>query len=422
MPVTKRAWLYVRRNRKRTLLLFLLFTALLTLSFSGFAFSTASMEAMRELRGGIGGYFTIHSGAEGGRADEALFERAHGLEHVRAWSGADTYYLCADGLALEPARWHGTGTAEEFTPKFIGCTDTALHERFLSFAFRLTEGRQIGPEDEGAAMLSEAVAARNGLSVGDKLRARGGDGVRDWAPGAAETWLEFEIVGIYATTRSEPVSPTKAERELQENIVFTDIRSAKRVFALKFPGRAADEYVYSSGIQLFPDDPARMGETIERLKEQVDADWEHLAIVENSAAYQQAAGPIQKAAAISRLLLAVVLAVSAGILTLTLLLWTRERMAEIGVLVSLGVPVKEIFLQLLLENYLTALPAVPAALALGAGLSARLGGALGMEAGLGAGQAAAVLCCAAGVVLLAAALVSLSLLRKRPSDILTEWN
>lgn len=424
MPTTKRAWLYVKRNRKRTALLFVLLTVLLAVSLAGLALHAASTEAVRLLRESIGGYCTIHTGADGReKTDEALLAQLKTLDHIRGYNGVDTYYLYAEGLALVPACWHGSGTVDEFTPRLIGCTDSSLHERFVSSSFQLVEGSPIGPDDHGKALISKDVAALNGLTVGDTVRADARPGVHDWPDGTAGVQVEYEIAGIYAATRSEPVQPATPERDLQENIIFTDIQTAKELAAVKFPQRAAGEYVYSSGIMLFVDDPAKMEETVAYLRQQSFADWDSLLVFENSAAYQQAAAPIRKASAISLFLLVVILAVSVVILSLTLLLWTRERVTEIGILIAIGVPSKGIFLQMLLETGLTAIPAFAASLLLGAVLCGGIGGAVGGALGpvrLGAAQAAAVLGCAAVVIFLTVLIAAVSILRKKPREILAD--
>lgn len=423
MPTTKRAWLYVTRRRKRTALLFLLFVVLMTGALLGFMLYAASMDAAEALRGSIGGYLTIHAGDGGAWADEALLEQVKTLEDIRAYNGVDTSYLYCEGLSLVPARWYGTGMVGESVPRFIGCTDTALHERFLSSSFQLTEGRQIGPDDEGKAMVSKDIAEKNGLAVGDTLAAEVVPGVRDWPEDTAGFRIEFEIVGIYAATRSEPVTPTMEECDLQENIVFMDIQSAKRLQRVRSPSLTGEGFRYGSGIMLFPNDPAKMAETVERLKRQVDADWDNLLIFENSAAYRQAAPAIQKAGTFSLLLLAVLFAVSIGVLSLTLTLWTRERLAEIAILISLGISGRGICGQLLLENYLIAAPAFAGSLAVAAALSGRVGSLLGGAAGevtLNAVPAVAVLACAAAAILVSVLLAALTILRKKPKAILTD--
>lgn len=424
MPAARRAWLYVRRHTKQTILQFLLFTSLMTISLLGLALHTAGSAAIKELRGGIGGYFIIQTGADGTeKTGDALLDLVKTLDNIRRWNGMDTYYLYTEGLELVPGANYGTGNVSARMPKFIGCLDTSLHERFLSASFRLAEGRHITPDDSRKAVISQEVAERNGLTVGDTITGSVTAGVRDWRENAYGTQVTFEIVGIYAAAREEMVSAMTQESEIQENTVFTDIGTAKELFLIRHPERAAEDYTYSSGLMLFLEDPARMEETVSRLRQQPWADWDSLVISENSAAYRQAAGPIQKAASISLFLLAVILAISIVILSLTLLMRLRERMKEIGILLSLGLSVRDIRGQILLENYMVAVPAYVLSVLLGgclAGQAGRLAGGVLDSVRVDAAQALVVLACGAAVILATVLLASVFIKRRRPKDIFTD--
>ena len=315
MTTMKRAWLYVRRNKKRTILLFLLFTVLITISVLGFALNTASKNAVKELRGSIGGYFTIEMGADSkDTTDEELLEQVKSFDHIKKYNGIDMYFLCTEDLDLLPGLYSGMGTTDEFTPKMFGCTDTSLHERFLSSSFQLIKGRHIIESDKHKAIISKEVAQLSGLSVGDTFIACTKDDLRSWNPAAGTFETELEIVGIYQATRSEPVRPGTPEYQLQENIVFTDISTAKQLYQVKFPDRSPEEYRYSSGFMLFVDDPVNITAVVDDLKQQPFADWNSFVISENSAAYQQAVVPIQKAETISFFLLIIILLISISIL------------------------------------------------------------------------------------------------------------
>ncbi|WP_297301271.1 hypothetical protein [uncultured Oscillibacter sp.] len=131
MPTVKRARLYVGRHAKRTILLFLLFTILMTISLLGFALHTASNAAIKELRGSIGGYFMLQTGADGNeKTGDALLEQVKTLDNISRWNGLDTYYLYTGGLELVPGANYGTGTVGEFMPKFTGCTDSSFTRVF----------------------------------------------------------------------------------------------------------------------------------------------------------------------------------------------------------------------------------------------------------------------------------------------------
>ena len=377
MSTYKRAWLYVIRNKKRTVLLFLLLTVLMTISLLGLALYAASGDAVKALRSSIGGYFTIQTASGGEQnTDEALLQQVRTLDNISKYNGIDTYYMYTDGLELTPGSYRGTGLPGAFVPKFIGCTEPALHERFVAASFLLDSGQQITADDRHKALISKENARLNGLAVGDTFVASVVEGVAGWQPEQYGTQVEFEIVGIYQIARGEPSAPGTPESELQENIIFTDINTAKELYQIKFPDRAAEQFDYSSGLMLFLDDPARMEETVANLRAQPYADWDGFVISENSAMYQSAAAPIQKAEVLSLILLLVILVLSIGILTLVLMLWTRERMNEVGVLLSLGIPSCGIAGQIVLENYMVGLPAFLAALLLSLGLSGLLQGML----------------------------------------------
>lgn len=428
MPTTKRAWLYVIRNPKRAVLLLILLVALMTISLLGLALYSASGDAVKELRSSIGGYFTIQQSAEGTqKTDEQLLERVRTLDNVSAVNGVDSYYLYCEGLDLVPGSYSGTGLPGEYVPKFIGCTESALHERFIAVSYQLSDGRQITTEDQHKAVISKEIAELNGLSVGDTLHASVVEGVAGWQPEHVGMQVDFEIVGIYSVTRSEPVTPGTPESELQENVIFTDINTAKELYQIKFPNRTAEQYNYSSGIMLYLDDPAQMEQTVANLKAQPYADWDNFVISENNARYQQTAGTIQKAETISFFLLIVILLLSVGILALILLMWTRERMTEVGILISLGLSPKGIMGQIVLENYYVALPSFLIAALLSLGLSGvvenAIGGLLqdiGLAGYIGPAQLTIVAVCAAAVIAVSVLLASVSIMRKKPKDILTD--
>ena len=424
MTTTRRAWLYVCRNKKRTILLLLLFIVLITISLLGFALNTASKNAVKELRSSIGGYFTIQTGVDSAeQTDEALLTKIKNLDHISKYNGIDMYFLCTEELSLLPGLYHGMGTTDEFTPKLLACTDTSLHERFLTSSFQLIEGRHITETDTAKAIISKDVAERSGLTVGDTFNACTKDDLRSWNPEAGSFDVTFEVVGIYQTTRSEAVAPGTPEYVLQENIVFTDINTAKQMYQVKFPDRSAEEYRYSSGFMFFVDDPVNIPQVVEDLKQQPFADWDSFVISENSAAYQQAAAPIQKAETISFFLLLIILVISIGILALVLLMWTRERMTEIGILISLGISPKGIFEQILLENYITAVPAFIVSILLSMLLSGGVGrliGTMAEQIHVGVGQILIVLICTAAIILITVFLASISIMRKNPKDILTD--
>ena len=108
-------------------------------------------------------------------------------------------------------------------------------------------------------------------------------------------------------------------------------------------------------------------------------------------------------------------------------MWTRERMTEVGILISLGIPSKGIVRQIILENYMVGLPAFAVSALISLALSGTIGKLIGgmveemqLAHYIGPLQMAAVLAGAAVVILIAVLLASVSIMRKKPKDILTD--
>ena len=126
-------------------------------------------------------------------------------------------------------------------------------------------------------------------------------------------------------------------------------------------------------------------------------------------------------------LVLVILVLSIGILALILLMWTRERMTEVGILISLGISPKAITRQIILENYMIGLPAFAVSLLVSIAVSSAIGKLIGgmlqdvqLASYICPMHAAFVLIGAAIVIFIAVLLASISIMRKKPKDILTD--
>ena len=170
----------------------------------------------QNLRSSIGGYITIQTAVDSEQnTDEVLLQQLSTLDNVSKYNGVDPYYMYTEGLELIPGSYRGTGMVGEFVPKFVACTDSSLHERFVGASFLLAEGRHITEDDLHKAMVSQELAQRNRLSLGDTIHASVVEGVAGWQPEQYGTEVDFEIVGIYQIARNEPSDPTTPESELQ---------------------------------------------------------------------------------------------------------------------------------------------------------------------------------------------------------------
>ena len=82
----------------------------------------------------------------------------------------DTLYL-ATSSRLKPARFTAENDSKASLARFLGNTDSSLHEYFILDILSLEEGRHIAPGDHRKAVVSREFAEMNGLELGDTVLA-----------------------------------------------------------------------------------------------------------------------------------------------------------------------------------------------------------------------------------------------------------
>lgn len=120
---------------------------------------------------------------------------------------------------------------------------------------------------------------------------------------------------------------------------------------------AGDAHRHGRGfdaLQITVDDPQDMDRIIDAVRRLPDMDWAAFTIDPDSSAYESAAAPLAALSTLVVILLAVIIAVSVTVLALLLTLWTKTRIHEIGVLLSVGIRKSSVIGQHLVEVLLIA--------------------------------------------------------------------
>jgi len=352
MSLWKRAVLYIIRKRTRNITLMVIMLTLTTISLLGMTIKQAVSASAEELRKSLGGYFRLEKLTDADpntQITDKLIREIMTDEGIIDHNEINTYYLYTKDLELKPGVNRGTGNVQEHMPTLIGTYKSEKYESFLNGAFELTKGRHIRPDDERKVVISEALAQYNHLSVGDLIS---GEIAQD-LPGASDESIgqsfTYEVVGIFHLNRSNPDTGGSNEADMQANYIFTDGASAKEVISI-MRGRERDGY--NGGAYFFVDDPKEMGQTMERLRQRDDLQLDDFKINSNSKTYQEAASPLTNMNTICTTLLIIILVLSTLLLSLILMLWMRERMYEIGILISIGINKLQIMVQFMTESLL----------------------------------------------------------------------
>ena len=342
----KNAVAYVFRKRTRTILVFLILTLILAVIYAGFSIIKTS-----EKMAGV-----INSANNLGLKIRSLKSEtfnAESFESVGKELGAEKIYQY-EGVAELKNGEVVTGeqmVMREDLPGYLGnavmlqaISNVEKDPLFRSEVFKLIEGKNIARGEAGKVLVHEALAKKNQWKVGDKvsLKVLG-----------EEKELELFIQGIFTGKKQEKY--TGMSSDFSENMMFTDYTTMAQIFGKK---------KLVTSLKILVSD----SEKFTALKAEMSKKSVQLGDFEVIEEENQFSGMVESLDMVKQMIFMMILAViEAGIivLSLVLILWVRERMYEIGILLAIGRSKIKIVGQFILELILISLPAMILAAVLG---------------------------------------------------------
>ena len=334
MNFISRAWLYIIRKKGKSILLFIILLVMATFVLTALALGNASNAAQMELRKSLGGSFLIGfdytennpylkvESVDGGTLVYSTQQISPELvEQVRSIDGVNYCSATTESLAVLPSLDLFAGNIpieEEFrnSSKILGTWKSEELSRFTSGQLALTEGRHIMPGDKNKGLISKDLADKNGLKIGDVIQTDKG--------------VEIEIVGLFVPKEIEGINDQVTSYDKIQNLIISDL--ATRIANENSPATQG-----FNELTVSVDDPQNMENIITKVKEIKGVDWKGFAIMVDNEGYENAAFSLQQLSELVSTILIVVLIVSVVILSLILTLWSRTRVHETGILLSLGI-------------------------------------------------------------------------------------
>ena len=436
MNFFRRAVRYCWRQKIRSIILLLVFTLLASAALTALSVGHATAEGADEVKQTVGASIRIE--IDSGNTD------LYGSGSENEWGTAYQYngdYITqgvidaiakVDGVVnysaeSEGGYWGAGINFEYFTGSFnIDFTggygqsvpytvtlNSELSANFLNGTYTLEEGRHIQPDDSYAVLISKELADKNGLSVGDDITMYDLD---------SDSENTFEIVGIFSGTEGMSKDAMMADG-IPANQGYIDMNSYNEIFdrdAMELG--SLDVYVDSA------ENVQDILETIQNLPEIKDKTFTYSTDTENS---DLISNPLSSIQAMVDTAVIVIAVTGAAIIVLLLVLWTRGRKKEAGILMAVGRSKLEIVLQFLTENILIAIPAVAASLGLTALLADKVGAYLvsqtasdisGLSVTIHSADIVAVYGIGALILILAVFLVAVTVIRLKPREILSQMD
>ena len=213
---------------------------------------------------------------------------------------------------------------------------------FNSGIFTIKEGRMIKKTDRNKVLIHEELAKINNLKLKDKIKIKSID---------QDKGIEYEIVGIFNGKKQEKY--TGLSSDFSENSIFTDYNSVAKDLKTDTVTK----------LTVVANDKNKIKELSKKI-EQLDVNNDFNIETDNNA-YKETLESISSVKYIIKIMSYLIIIGGIVVLSLILILWLRERIYEIGVLLSIGITKLEIITQFILELVMISAPAAIISLLLG---------------------------------------------------------
>ena len=354
MGFIQRAFLYVTKKRGKSALLFIILLVMATFVLTGLSIEKAAQVTQDNLRYALGGefemtpdysennpYYEMETDEDGNfTIDTKMPVSQEIIEKVMETAGIKDYdgmsqCLVSTNLDVIP----GTVPVKDiYRDRVYGrfVTGTENSKLFQDGTLNLIDGNHVPMDGGHVAVISKALAEKNGLKIGDSITLTVDGGTK----------TEIKIIGLFEVMKQQQAYTNVNSFDKLENQIFSGIHAYQAL--MKDSAAGYQSVVF--GVT----DPAQLDEIVDRLKQNDAIDWRAFKVETNNKTYQAAAAPLEKFQSLITTVLILIVAVSAVVLSLILSMWAKSRIHETGVLLSIGIRKTAIIGQYLAEVLLIA--------------------------------------------------------------------
>ena len=323
----RNAFAYITRKKKRSVLLIMIFTLVLTLLNVCINIKRSNDTLEKSLYTVSNSSLSITS-----KTDEVFDYRA--IKELKHYTHVYQYTMITPLEKLKAVSGNQTVMREDLSDEYknsvtLEATNmTSKNDLFHSEAFKLIKGLHLKEKDLNKALIHEDFAKKNHLKLGDRI------GLQS---------KQYEIIGIFSGRKQETY--TGLTSDFSENTIFVD-------YASQHTHRV-------NRILLFSKTPKECNSVEKQLSK-----YSSFQIEKNMQAYEESLSSIQNVKHILSIMIYAILMGGIIVLSLILILWFRERIYEIGILLSIGKGKLEIISQFILELMLLSIPSTILSLAI----------------------------------------------------------
>ena len=357
MRIIQKSLAYVKRKKKRTTIVFLILTAVLSSLYACLSVVNSSRNLENSLYKASNSSFSIV------KKDSQGYFSYKDVKNIRNIKEIKESLLEYEGLA-KPTNTKAISANQQVQRDDLGeelkntvtihsTNNTTKNTLFSSGVFKLKQGRHLEQNDKAKVLIHEAFAQKNNLKIGDKIELS----LINTSDKKTETQkTRFEIVGIFSGKKQEKY--TGLSSDFSENTIFSDFKTTMQTLNL------LENEGLLSKITLYTETVDQLEKAITKT-EKLNIDWSKYKIEKNNAAFKDTLESIAGVKNIINLMTYLIIIGGSVVLSLILMLWLRERIYEIGILLSIGASKLQIISQFIIELVLISIPTIISSFILG---------------------------------------------------------
>lgn len=345
----KNALAYVTRKKKRTVIIFIILTFVLSCLYSCLSIMKSSSTLEESLYKTSNSSLSITKKDANGYFESSQFKDLNKIRGVKkVVYQYDGLSKLANGKVIEA---QGMVMREDLSDEMKNVlalratSDASKDNLFTSRVFTMTKGKNISNKDRQSIVVHEDFAKKNNLKLGDSVD------LRFFKPdsGSADAKeYKYKIIGMFSGKKQETY--TGLSSDFSENMVFVDYESAQKSMGM------SGEHKLLNKISVFADSPSSL-EKIFKKANKISAQDSSYNIAKDNAAFKDVLESLSSVKHIIRIMTMSIMVGGITVLALILILWLRERVYEIGILLSIGISKLSIVGQFITELVMVSLPA-----------------------------------------------------------------
>lgn len=346
MSIFNRACLYIIRKKVRSSILFFIVTLISLFLLSGSILNITVGTISKNLYKDVNFGFTIESIDKSNKEIEK-----DTLKKINEVAGVNQKnYLYAKSVNVVDKKVvqenQNITITEEMKNKsnlvmMNGITSTKNNIDFKSEVLKLEKGRHIEENDQNKILVHEKFASINNLNLGDKIKLeQNGKNV------------EFEVVGIFSGEKTNNFEGLSSD--FIENTVYTDYNSSQKLLDYSSNNKV-------TSVEYGVNNPTELDDIIKNVE---SLGINNISVSKSNKNYELVTSSVESITKLTNMIRIGSVIVGVVILSLVLMFWIRERLYEIGVLLSLGISKINLILQFVVETLMVTIFGILSALGL----------------------------------------------------------